>query len=41
MEMTGFTDQVDLTCKRQVVIEDETQIPSQCVDWNHGIAERN
>ena len=41
VEMTGFTDQVDLTCKRHFGIEDETQVPSQCADWNHGIAERN
>ena len=41
VEMTGFTDQVDLTCKRHVGIKDETQVPGRCADWNSGIAERN
>ena len=41
VEMTGFTDQVDLTCKRHVGIEDETQVPSRCAEWNNGIAENN
>ena len=35
--MTGFTEQVDLTCKRHVGIDDETQVPSRCADWNSGI----
>ena len=41
LEMTRFTDQVDLTCKRHVRIEDETQVPSRCADWNCGIADRD
>ena len=41
VEMTGFTDRVDLACKRHVRIEDETQVLSRRGDWNSGIAERN
>ena len=33
VEMTGFTDQVDLTCKRHVGIEDETQVNSEPMCW--------
>ena len=41
VEMTGFSDQVDVTCKRHIGIEDGTQVPSRCADWNSGMVERN